>query len=119
MSKHSYVCSQDLRLTWATTRDHPLREGGASELPALGVEDMPYDSSPFPQRTRAETRSDIAAEVYCTIDYNKLSSILGDRKGNYRRGGVARYIEKPNRIAVENAIANPPIQILRVLAPIT
>jgi len=37
----------------------------------------------------------------------------------YRRGGVPRYIEKPNKSAVENDMTNPPIQTLNTFGPIT
>ena len=73
----------------------------------------------FTKNPISETCSDLAPEIYFVINYNKLSSTQEHRRSTYRRGGVPRYIEKPNKAAVENAITNPPIQTPEMLGPNT
>lgn len=72
----------------------------------------------FDQEQISETCSIIfLPEIHCVINPSGLTSILEQMRSPYRLGGLARYIEKPNKSAVENAKANPPIQILRMLDP--
>jgi len=55
-------------------------------------------------------------EMHCATDPGGLPSIFILKQGGspYRLGGLPKYIEKPNKSAVENAKASPPIQILRM-----
>lgn len=57
--------------------------------------------------------------LFLLATYTCKKRLWKGMKISYRRGGVPRYIEKPNKTAVEKARINPPTHTLLMLGPIT
>ena len=94
------------------------REEEVSRPPVLSVDVASYNLSPFSPRAQGPRFILLLGqEPTACSTATKVQSSLEERRSSYL-WERASSIEKPNKSAAENALANAQIQILRVLAPV-